>query len=140
MIAIDTNVLLRYLLEDDEAQFEKANALIRGQHPVLITDIVLAETIWALRGKRYNLNKKALCTVIRELIGDAAFVFENNQVIWSSLRDYEESKRIDGKNLDFADSLIFNKSYLVAKNKGIKLSGFYSFDKAVKQLKGAKKP
>lgn len=140
MIAIDTNVLLRYLLEDDEAQFEKANALIRGQHPVLITDIVLAETIWALKGKRYNLDKKALCTVIRELIGDAAFVFENNQVIWSSLRDYEESKRIDGKNLDFADSLIFNKSYLVAKNKGIKLSGFYSFDKAVKQLKGAKKP
>ena len=140
MIAIDTNVLLRYLLRDDETQFEKANALIRSQRPVLITDVVLAETVWALKGKRYNLDKKALCTVIRELIGDGAFVFENNQVIWTSLRDYEESKRIDGKNLDFADSLIFNKSYLVAINKGTRLSSFYSFDKAVKQLKGAKKP
>ena len=140
MISIDTNVLLRYLLQDDVTQYEKAKNIIKNDHPVLILDVVLVETVWTLTGKRYNLDKKALCAVIRTLIGDGFFIFENNQVIWSSLRDYEESKRIDGKDLDFSDSLICHKSHFVAKNKGMNLSGFYSFDKAVKQLTGAKKP
>ena len=73
------------------------------------------------------------------MLGDSSFVFENNQVIWSALRDYEESKPIGKKELGFVDSLICKKSYLVAKNKGVGLVGFFSFDKAVAQLKGAKK-
>jgi predicted nucleic-acid-binding protein len=46
LIAIDTNVLLRYLLWDEEALAAKANLLINGSQPVLITDIVLVETVW----------------------------------------------------------------------------------------------
>lgn len=140
MIAIDTNVLLRYLLDDDVVQSPKAKAIIEGKPPVLITDVVLVETLWTLSGKRYSLDKEALCKVIRDLMGDGAFVFENNQVVWTAMRDYEEAKRVNGKNLDFSDSLICQKSHIVAKNKGSKLAGFYSFDKAVKQLKGAKVP
>lgn len=140
MISIDTNVLLRYLLADDITQYEKANALIRSSRPVLITDVVLAETVWTLKGKRYKYDKALLCNVVRELIGDSNFIFENNQVIWSSLCDFEEAKPIRGKELDFADSLIVHKSHLSAKNKGSHLSGIYSFDKAIQQLKGAKKP
>lgn len=41
MIAIDTNVLLRYLLDDDKLQSKKAAALIRGSSPVLITDALI---------------------------------------------------------------------------------------------------
>ena len=48
MIAIDTNVLLRYLLQDDEKQANKATKLILGAESVLITDVVLTETIWTL--------------------------------------------------------------------------------------------
>ncbi len=140
MIAIDTNVLLRYLLADDAMQYAKANTIIRDQRPVLITDVVLAETVWTLTGKRYNLDKAAVCAVVRSLIGDAAFVFENAQVIWSSLRDFEESKSVQGKALDFVDSLIVNKSRFVAKNMGTQLSAFYSFDKAVAQLKDTRTP
>lgn len=140
MIAVDTNVLLRYLLADDDIQHKKAQSLIENQRPVLITDVVLAETIWTLTGKRYNLDKEAICTVVRGLIGDGAFLFESNQVVWSALNDYEESTSIRGKTLDFVDALILNKSHLVAEIKGADLSGFYSFDKAIEQLKGAKKP
>ena len=43
MIAIDTNVLLRYLLDDDAIQSKKASSIITGQSNVLITDIVLTE-------------------------------------------------------------------------------------------------
>ena len=59
---------------------------------------------------------------------------------WSALNDYEESTSLRGKSLDFVDALILNKSHLVAETKGADLSGFYSFDKAVEQLNGAKKP
>jgi predicted nucleic-acid-binding protein len=140
VIAIDTNVLLRYLLADDITQFEKANTIINKSRPVLITDVVLAETVWTLKGKRYNYDKVLICKVVRDLMGDSNFVFENNQVIWSSLCDFEDAKPICGKDLDFADSLIVHKSHFTAKNKGTHLSGIYSFDKAVQQLKGAKKP
>ena len=140
MIAIDTNVLLRYMLADDTAQYKKANALIKRYRPILITDVVLAEAVWTLTGKRYGLKKVAVCAVIRSLISDGAFIFESSQVIWSSLCDYEDSRSVRGKELDFADSLIAHKSHFVAEAKGTSLSGFYSFDKAVEQLKGAKAP
>ena len=140
MISIDSNVLLRYILEDDLEQFEKASKLIQKKNPVLITDAVLVETVWTLCGKRYNFNKDLICTLVHGLIADSDFVFENNQVIWTALRDYEESKPIRKKELDFVDALICSKSHYVANRKGHKFKGFYSFDKAVEQLKGAKKP
>ena len=70
MIAIDTNVLLRYLLWDDKMQAAKADKLINGSAPVLITDVVLAETVWALKGKKYKLNKIAIIDVLNSLFED----------------------------------------------------------------------
>ena len=140
MIAIDTNVLLRYLLADDDAQYKKARSLIEGKMPVLITDVVLAETVWTLTGKRYKLNKNSICEVVRGLIGDSAFTFESSQVVWSALMDYQDSKPVRGKTLDFADTLITHKAHYIANIAGLELDGFYSFDKALEQLKGAKTP
>ena len=51
MIAIDTHVLLRHLLDDDNAQSGKAHTLLQKEEAVLITDVVLAETVWTLKGK-----------------------------------------------------------------------------------------
>ncbi len=140
MIAIDTNVLLRYLLVDDKQQFDKAERLIINNVPVLITDVVLAEAIWTLSGKRYGFDKPTICRVVRKLVGDRAFVFEDNQVIWSALRNYEAAKLVRGKPLDFADVLIAEKTSFSAAMKGDNLSAYYSFDKAVEQLHNAKIP
>jgi predicted nucleic-acid-binding protein len=140
MISIDTNVLLRYLLADDASQYSKAEKLIKNEAPVLITDIVVVEVVWTLTGKRYGLDKAAICNLIRTLVGDAAFIFESSQVVWSALCDYEKSKPVRRKALDFSDALIVNKAHYTAENKGASLSAFYSFDKAVEQLKSAKKP
>lgn len=139
MIAVDTNVLLRYLLADDAGQYKKAKALIEKQRPVLITDVVLVETVWTLTGKRYGLDKIAICEVVRGLISDGAFWFESSQVVWSALMDYQDSKPVRGKELDFADALIVHKAHYVADDNGHVLS-IYSFDKAVEQLPGALKP
>jgi predicted nucleic-acid-binding protein len=140
VIAIDTNVLLRYLLADDATQHSKAKTLVKGHRPVLITDAVLAETVWTLTGKRYLLDKHAICKVVRGLIGDGAFQFESSQVVWSALMDYKDSKSVRGKRLDFVDTLIAHKARFVAIENGQVPDGIYSFDKAVGQLQGAKAP
>ena len=55
MIAVDTNVLLRYLLLDDEIQAKKAADLIQSGQTVYISHVVLVETVWTLKGKKYKL-------------------------------------------------------------------------------------
>ena len=64
MIAIDTNVLLRYLLADDAGQYRRAKKLIERKAPALITDVVLAETVWTLMGKRFGFGKMQISLVM----------------------------------------------------------------------------
>lgn len=137
MIAIDTNVLLRYLLQDDQKQSKKAVGIITGTERVLVPDVVLAETIWTLTGKRYGVDKEMVCRVVRGLLGDNAFQFEDIQVVWTALCAFEESVTVRGKALDFADSLIVAKAQEVLRQHGESEPTVYSFDKTVHQLDGA---
>ncbi|MDE0291956.1 MAG: type II toxin-antitoxin system VapC family toxin [Candidatus Dadabacteria bacterium] len=135
MIAVDTNVLLRYLLNDDAAQADTAASLIKGGDTVLITDMVLAETLWTLSGKKYRLNKDQLAGVVHALFEEPNVRFEDGAAVWMALNDYLES---DGA--DFADALIINKARAVAKAQGGPFSGSYTFDKAARKLQGARTP
>ena len=54
MIAVDTNVLLRYLLHDDDLQAAQADAIFNTAETILITDVVLVETVWTLVGRKYR--------------------------------------------------------------------------------------
>lgn len=136
MIAIDTNVLLRYLLKDDPKQSKKAIEIINRGQRVLLTDVVLTETIWTLTGKRYNADKETVCRVVRGLLGDNAFQFEDIQVVWTALCAFEESVAVRRKTLDFPDSLIVAKAHAVLRQHGEAVPMVFSFDKAVHQLEG----
>ncbi len=140
MIAIDTNVLLRYLLDDDVEQSSKANHLIANKGKVLITDAVLVETIWTLRGKKYQLNKSALVNVVQALFQEPNIRFENGQVVWMALNDYINVKAVKGKEADFADALIVNKARYISENQGYSFDGSYTFDRAAQKTPGAKAP
>ena len=85
MIAIDTNVLLRYLLDDDKEQSAKARKLISRYDKVLLSDAVLVETVWTLAGKRYKLDKDDICQVISHLFEEPTLCFEDNQTVWRAL-------------------------------------------------------
>jgi len=76
VIGVDTNVLLRYLLAEDAGQFKRAHKLISSHTPVLITDVVLSETVWTLTGKRYAFDKAQICVLVRALIGEQRFAHE----------------------------------------------------------------
>ncbi len=140
MIAVDTNVLLRYLLGDNQIQSIKAEKLINGKDLVLITDVVLVETIWTLKGKKYQLSKSDLVAVIQALFKEPKIRFENGQAVWMALNDYRKAKPVGGKLADFSDALIVNKAKSTASDRKIELDGIYTFDIAAQELPGTKKP
>lgn len=141
MIAIDTNVLLRYLLADDKIQSFKAETLIKGNEVVLVTDVVLVETVWTLKGKKYQLSNTDLAKVIQALFKEPNIRFENGQVVWMALSDFRNSSPVrGGKFADFSDALIVNKAKYTASNLSVELTGVYTFDIAAQQLPGTKAP
>jgi predicted nucleic-acid-binding protein len=148
MIAIDTNVALRYVLDDDKAQARKAAALIRRHKEVLITDVVLAETVWTLKGRRYKLDRSGICKVINALFAEPSIRFEDNQVVWRALNDFvgatglPDAPKNKGKqtSIDFADALIVNKARWCAGQAGGALEAVCTFDGDAVKLAGVKRP
>ena len=140
MIAIDTNVLLRYLLWDDVVQAQLADKLINASALVLIPDIVLVETIWTLKGKKYQLNKTKIISIVNTLFEEKNICFEHPQIIWKTLNDYRQAKSIKVGNkhkyADFSDALIVNKAQFYALESKNNLEGIYTFDKAALVLEG----
>ena len=144
MIAIDTNVLLRYLIEDDESQAEKAKQLITGNQAVLVTDVVITETIWVLTGKRYKLTKDQIIDTIHALFAEPNIKFEDNQAIWCALKDYVNAAAVKvkgkAKQADFPDALVVNKAKRYGQLNNIEITHVYTFDKAALKIDGTKEP
>jgi len=140
VIAIDTNVLLRYLLQDDLKQFGKASGLINGEEDVLVTNVVLAETLWTLCGEKYKATQSNVISTIQVLFEEPKIVFEDPQTVWQTLDDYVNANARNLKKLDFQDALILNFAKKFALQRAEGLSGFYTFDKAAQRLPGAMAP
>ena len=144
MIAIDTNILLRYLLQDHHQQSPKANRLIGGKKQVLVTDIVLAETVWTLKGRKYKLAMADLLFVVEQLFKEPNIVFEDGQTVWRALHDTRSAEPIKvgskKKDADFADALILEKAKYDCDRKDEKFDGLFSFDLAAQQIDGIEKP
>jgi len=103
MLGVDTNVLIRYLIRDDQPQYEKARRLIdrevnRGE-PVLVSLLVLLETEWVLRS-RYELPKPDIVTVFSALLDTADLAFEDEPSVEHAIYSWKDS------TADFADCLI----------------------------------
>ena len=67
MVAVDTNILVRFLVKDDLAQFQRAEKLLQD-HEIYIPDTVLLETEWVLRFA-YNLSPDAILQGFLLLLG-----------------------------------------------------------------------
>jgi len=138
MISVDTNVLLRYLLQDEKLQSIKANKLFASKNKILITDVTLIETIWTLKGKRYKLKKDELIQVINQLFKEPNIEFEDGQCIWRALNIFRTTDAIKvgskKKDIDLSDALILEKSKTIIARKEETFSGLYSFDKAAQQI------
>jgi predicted nucleic-acid-binding protein len=103
MLGVDTNVLVRYLIRDDQSQYEKAGRLIDREvsngEPVLVSMLVLLETEWVLRS-RYELAKAEIVTAFSALLDTVDLTFEDEPSVEHAVYSWKDSAA------DFADCLI----------------------------------
>ena len=79
MIGLDTNVLVRFLVEDDSDQTAKARALMSersGERPVFVSSVALAETVWLLR-KRLGYAMSDIVNMLRILLSADGVLIEH---------------------------------------------------------------
>lgn len=96
MIAVDTNVLVRFLVRDDAKQAARAASLIRG-HEIWASKTVLLETEWVLRSL-YGFSPETVARALRRLAGLRTVFLEDELAVAKAL-DWSS------QGLDFADAL-----------------------------------
>lgn len=103
MIGLDTNVLVRYLVQDDPAQTRRANALINGAldrgDRCAIGIIVLCELVWVLRDA-YGQDRATIGATLEQILEAVEFVVEASDLARQALADYRQAPG------DFADYVI----------------------------------
>lgn len=127
MIALDTNVIVRYLVNDDAQQAQAARALLAGltaESPGFICREVVAELSWVL-DKAYGFSRDGIATVLEELVATAELHVEAAEDVIRAADGYRSG------GAEFSDRMI-----AAAANR----SGngvLYTFDKQAAKLAGA---
>lgn len=103
MIAIDTNVLLRFLIKDEPAQSALAFELIRTRcteaDPGFVSLVAVAELAWAL-DKVYRLERKELGDALQALFLSPCFLVQSSGEVFQAVDLYRKGE------MDFHDALI----------------------------------
>lgn len=103
MIGLDTNVIVRYLTQDDPEQFKSAEHIIdnelSSQNQGFISLISLVEIIWVLK-TCYQQNKSDLCHIIESLLTTKQLIIEKSDNAYKALRLWQNGSG------DYSDALI----------------------------------
>ena len=128
MIGLDTNIVIRYLVRDDEAAFQIAKKLFESAHKthnaLLISLTVLLECEWVLRSS-YRISKQGVASLLGGLLKSKEVRFEDEAVVELAMQDWQNSAA------DFADCVIFH-AYIRAGCTSVA-----TFDKKASVLAGA---
>jgi predicted nucleic-acid-binding protein len=120
MQLIDTNILLRLFLNDDEAQVETVEKLLmkgfREKKKFFVSDLAVAEIVWVME-KQYLLPPQVIAVYLRSALDDEKFNFENQERLLAGLSFYELHE------VDFIDAY----QAALVQEKG--LEAVVSFDK-----------
>ena len=103
MIGVDTNVLVRYIAQDDPAQSKRATRLIEHEcsaaTPGYVSLVVLVELVWVSE-TCYAATRGDIVDIVRRILSIRQLVTEETETAWKALRLFESCKA------DFADCLI----------------------------------
>lgn len=125
MIAIDTNVLVRYLVKDDAVQYLLAKRLIEDQLnagvPVMVGLLVVLETEWVLR-RAYRYSKPDISSTLMALLAARAVMVEDEAVLERALLFWNL------RAVNFANCLILAKGAAAGAN------ALLTFDKRAAKL------
>lgn len=102
MIGLDTNVLVRYIMQDDARQSPQANKLIESlssDELGFVPMVSAVELAWVL-SSAYELGREQLVAAFEGLLRTKELKLERAEIVWKALRSFQQS------NTDFADALI----------------------------------
>ena len=103
MIGLDTNVIVRYLAQDDARQAAVATQLIEGslsaEERGFISIVTLAEVVWVM-SSNYRASRTAIADIVEGLLTAPQLMVERADVLWRALKAYRASKA------DFSDAVI----------------------------------
>lgn len=108
MIGLDTNVLVRYIMQDDPKQAALANKLIEGlteAAPGYVSLVAIVELVWVLESA-FHLTRRQIADALRNLLAVSVFKVDRVAIVASALRSYTEG------TADVADCLIERSSAL----------------------------
>jgi predicted nucleic-acid-binding protein len=119
MIALDTNAIIRVLIEDDKIQARTVQSIINeaefeGRRILILSEVII-ETIWVLESV-YQCDNQEISMMVENLLSAPTFFLPDSVVIRKALKQYKK----DG---DFADLLI------VGQAKHHKARKLFSFDR-----------
>jgi len=103
VIGIDTNVLVRYIAQDDPRQSQQATKLIEqacdSATPGFIGLVVLVELVWVCESC-YQATRGEVVEILRRILSIRQLVVQEAETVWKALRLFEVGKA------DFSDCLI----------------------------------
>lgn len=102
MIGLDTNVIVRYIMQDDVKQSPMATRLVESRTaaaPGFVPIVAVVELAWVM-SSAYELDKRQLTAALEGLLRTKELVVESAETVWRALRLYQSA------NADFADCLI----------------------------------
>jgi predicted nucleic-acid-binding protein len=103
MIGLDTNILVRYLTQDDPTQSPKATELIERrlteEKPGFVSIVAMVETVWVLE-RAYGLTIHEIVGAIERVLQTDVLVVENEQAVFTAMIALKEGQG------SFADTVI----------------------------------
>jgi predicted nucleic-acid-binding protein len=128
VIAIDSNILIRYLVQDDPAQATLATKFLEEEltaaSPGLVTVVALCETVWALR-RVYRVNLATIRSIMAELVAAPNLVIEHETEVEMALNAGAEFADVllhsIAQYLGAAKTMTFDRKF--ARTEGVELLG-----------------
>jgi predicted nucleic-acid-binding protein len=103
MIGLDTNILVRYLTQDDPTQSRKATELLEHrlteETPGFVSIVAMVETVWVLE-RAYRLPAQKIAAAVERMLQTDVLVVENEQAVFTAMIALKEEQG------SFADSVI----------------------------------
>lgn len=118
---IDTNVLVRHLTGDPPDMAARATAYLASATELLLTDIVLAETVYVLQSF-YKAPRGQVADAMRSLVAFPSIVTVDPALLLRTIEVYETDR------VDFADA------YLVACAESTGVNRVASFDRSIDRV------
>jgi predicted nucleic-acid-binding protein len=130
MIGLDTNVLVRYIVQDDPEQSAKATQVIESlsaTSPGFIAMVSVVELVWVLQSC-YASTKGEIVQVLDTLLRTKELAVESAEIVWQALRRFTDT------SADFADCLIERCAHAAGCDHTI------TFDKKAAKAAGMRLP